>query len=527
MISRTLVLLLATALTLATQRLETKGTIQGIVVAAASSIPVEGARLNLLRANLPTGAPAATSASDADGKFSFANLDPGSYTISISSSGYVRQNFGSHGTGLPALSLTVSAGQSKNDIVIRMTPTGNISGRILNSDRQPVGEISVQLLQRTYLSNGMSRMQVVQSVRTDDRGTYRMYWVTPGSYFLSAGGPTSNLQRYWAESFFPGGNDVDAATKIEIASGGEATAGLMLPHWDALHIHGRVLDTRTGRPPDDAHMVLINERAGTAIGLGGTYNPVDGSFDWPNVAPGTYIVQAQAEQGAIRGSAPVTVINKDVGNVLIDLIAPVSVAGKLQSNGPPLGSIPRLANIRLGIDAIYRADFGGSAIGIGVDGLFTIEGVTPNATVRINGYGVNGDFYLKEVRFNSADVLYQTFQVPASGPRNLDIVISNSGGRIEGSVTDISSNLAAQVPVVLVPDLHRDVTWLYKRANSDDKGHFAFTNVPPGSYKLFALDSMEPYAYFDPDFVKQFDDKGTAVRIGESSKNTVDLKLIP
>jgi hypothetical protein len=89
-----------------------------------------------------------------------------------------------------------------------------------------------------------------------------------------------------------------------------------------------------------------------------------------------------------------------------------------------------------------------------------------------------------------------------------------------------------QVPVpgieaVLIPDQNRDRIDLYRSGTSDRNGHFAIKGIPPGSYKVFAWESLEPNAYFDSDVMKRFETYGTPARAGEGDHLKIDVKVIP
>jgi len=80
---------------------------------------------------------------------------------------------------------------------------------------------------------------------------------------------------------------------------------------------------------------------------------------------------------------------------------------------------------------------------------------------------------------------------------------------------------------VLIPDQSRNRIDLYKTAVTDQNGHFTIQGITPGEYKIFAWEAMEPFAYFDSDFVRQSEQKGKPVSISEASKVTAEVKVIP
>jgi hypothetical protein len=66
-----------------------------------------------------------------------------------------------------------------------------------------------------------------------------------------------------------------------------------------------------------------------------------------------------------------------------------------------------------------------------------------------------------------------------------------------------------------------------ENVTSDQNGRFAIRAIPPGDYKLFAWEDLEPNAYYDSDFVRKYETLGTPIQISENMKQTVEIKIIP
>ena len=86
------------------------------------------------------------------------------------------------GSGVP---IALAAQQQLKNVRMEMTPTGAISGRILNRYGEPVGNANVQALRYTY-QEGRRTLTTVQTIRSNDLGEYRLFWMTPGQYVISA-----------------------------------------------------------------------------------------------------------------------------------------------------------------------------------------------------------------------------------------------------------------------------------------------------------------------------------------------------
>ena len=83
------------------------------------------------------------------------------------------------------------------------------------------------------------------------------------------------------------------------------------------------------------------------------------------------------------------------------------------------------------------------------------------------------------------------------------------------------------VQAVLVPDGKRDRADLYKNSTTDQSGQFTIVGITPGNYKVFAWDGLEPFRYFDPDFMRTHEAKGKSILVGESATVTTNIQVIP
>jgi hypothetical protein len=60
----------------------------------------------------------------------------------------------------------------------------------------------------------------------------------------------------------------------------------------------------------------------------------------------------------------------------------------------------------------------------------------------------------------------------------------------------------------------------------DQHGVFIINRLPPGSYKLYAFESVPEDSWSDWEFLQAIGEKATEVRIGEGEMKNVELKLI-
>ena len=51
--------------------------------------------------------------------------------------------------------------------------------------------------------------------------------------------------------------------------------------------------------------------------------------------------------------------------------------------------------------------------------------------------------------------------------------------------------------------------------------------LPPGNYTLFAWESVDGEAYYNPEFLKSYEGQGKAVSLGEGERKSLQLRAIP
>jgi len=466
------------------------------------------------------------------------DLEPGAFRLSIESNGFVRQQYGQAVPSGQGALLTLSPDQMSKQISVLLTATGNVSGVMRDSSGNPVVGVPVQLVRRSYTASGQRIFQSVGSMRSDDRGEFRFYWVTPGRYYLTAGNAmgqvgsllitaavsTNDPRDTFLFTFYPGVTDPTTASAIEIGPGDEIRVDFPLLRQETFRIRGRVVDGVTNRPPT---AIAVGMTLSSATGVVATltvtppYDANTGIFEIRNLSAGSYWLTV-ASNGRVGG------INLNVTNNLdglaIVLVNSISLTGRISLDGrsdltPPDRVRVQIRNMATGATSSEIASS---------DGTFRLENVAPGEyRVSISTDG-NSFYYMKSARFGRNDVLGRSLIVADAAPSTpLDILISPSTARVEGAITDEQLRPIAGVEAVLIPEGNRDRTELFRAATTNPNGRFIINNVEPGDYKLFAWDALEPNGFFDLEFVKRYEQQGKPLRVGEASTSNADLKLIP
>ena len=171
---------------------------------------------------------------------------------------------------------------------------------------------------------------------------------------------------------------------------------------------------------------------------------------------------------------------------------------------------------------------GGAVATVRSDGSFVIQNVA-DGSYRVGVYGMSEDFFLKSGRAGDEDLLDAGLTISrGQSPGSLELVVSSAAGRVDGVVFGEQKQPFSGASVVLVPDPpYRSRTELYKTTTTDQTGGFTLRGIAQGEYKLFAWEEIESGAYQDPDFLRTYEARGEALKVGEGGHYSPQLQLIP
>jgi hypothetical protein len=546
--------------------------VEGTVTRSDNNQPVARARVTI---NLRPGQPGARGAApipivftDDKGRYTIPALADGGYNMQFAANGYIGQR------GQP---VTVAGGQPTKANVV-LTPAANISGRVRDTAEQPVNSVPVELLRATYDASGKRSFLSEGTVQTNDRGEYRMYWVTPGRYYVLVGNKRddnpfpgsryrangNDIRNSDATAFYPGVAEMSNARLVDLAPGAEVRGiDVILPAAQrTFSVRGRVIDSRTGQAPLRANVFAETQNEGLNSDEGAcisptrpsspSYDAATGSFEIRDLSPGTYSVVALVVDAPVPGvtgrpearsgaMASVSVSTSDVNGITLSVVPAATIAGRLrtegempqlqlQQNGPP----PRVELRTAGTNGLQTLAGALAAHAIcsaeGVllaDQTFVLHNVMPGE-YRVEMRLPLGQLgYFKEARLEAADVLNSPLRVVGPTNSSLEFVLKIGGGTVRGKVVDAQSQPVAGATVLLVPDRNRFRWDLYRTQASGRDGNWSFPRLAPGDYKVFAWESMNVNDWFDPAVMAEFEQRGRSLHVTDTSDETIELRALP
>ena len=253
-------LILAAAPSTVSQVKDPNARASGRVLDEDTNAPISGARVVFAF----RGRTRLQAVTDENGRYTFADLEPGPYRLTVQKAGHVPLADPSR---LPTF--WVVAGQSLDVITVSLRKTGAIAGRILDPSGEPLVDINVRAVKPGTANLGAA------ASRTNDLGEFRVFGLLPGEYIIAASPQPFGLDSLPASpallfsTFYPGTADAAAAQTLTVGPG-QTVAGIEFRVLTAstFKVSGTVVDER-GIPASGAAVRLAGDsRASGGIAAG-------------------------------------------------------------------------------------------------------------------------------------------------------------------------------------------------------------------------------------------------------------------
>jgi Carboxypeptidase regulatory-like domain len=471
--------------------------------------------------------------SDVDGRFRFEGVGDNTYVLRVEGAGFAPTS---------AAEVTVKDNARIIDVTLRGSQNGRIAGVVRDEVGDPIVGMPVTVSLRQIL-NAQVMMMPRGSARTDDRGMFDLRNLPAGEYLLCACageplpidpgllrqlGPTTpdaatvsrlideTVQTY-APTYYPGLTR-SSDSPLVVVDHGDARTGMDITMYGArpFVVSGQLVgDAGVPTDPMQAFLAQDGDRP-EVIGVSAR-EPLkigaDGRFRFTGVPPGTYTLAAIPATPMTRtpwGHTQVTVVDRDVEQLVVPVGAGLSLTGRVEFSGNTPAPTPQVlekTSISMGpLDlsmvmflSVGNAGTMGSVATLDATGRFKIENLSPGR-------------HRVQLSLRGSPWRIQRIIAPNAGP-HADVVTVEDGGTADILVvmTDLPQatltgtiildrqryESAGTTRVTMFPvdeakwlepaEYPGQFAWQFIRPD----GTFTVENVPPGEYFVLRGSSFD------------------------------------
>jgi protocatechuate 3,4-dioxygenase beta subunit len=469
-----------------------------------------------------------------DGRFEFGGLPAGTHHVSASKVGHFPRE----------MPVPLKAAETRDDVQLSLDAWGVVGGRVFDEFGDPVQGAKMEVLQLRYEA-GRRRLVPAASYggATDDHGSYRLFGLRPGQYVVSAdaGGASAvaDLPGY-VRTLFPGTALPLEAQFVTIGAAAEQTGfDFGIVRAPTATVSGRFVNTKD-EPGGGSLELLPSQRSMSVLGASaGARIHRDGRFEFPNVTPGEYVIQAyrgrtnswtEGEFGAAR----VTVTGTDVAGVIVRTSAGSSIRGRIVFE-PALGSnVPNPWDVALSpipVDFDLSPQNNLASANIRPDGSFAIEGI--NGPRRLEVIKTPPGWTLKQIRSGGFDVTDQVLPFGSADEslRDVEVVLTDRVTELIGSVRD---DRARPMPFATIVVFSTDRSQWYprsrflQRGQTEADGSFSIAGLPPANYYVApvrAVPTDGADAWQEPAFLESIIPAAATVLIEDGVRASANFTL--
>jgi hypothetical protein len=484
---------------------------------------------------------------DANGVFELRDLPAGSWNLTASKPGFVTKRLGQRRPLETVPPLAVGDGEQVNTANFALTRGGAITGRVTDDFGDPVANARVQVL-RSQVQEGRRRLTTVGvGDETDDTGSFRLYGLAPGDYYVAAtlrAAPQDSSQDRagYAPTYFPGTGNVSEAQRITLDLGQETQVSFSLLPVRTVRISGTVVSAAGGAPTNG--IVALTGADGDDVGIvaptGGQLQ-ANGAFTISNAVPGTYVLTARTGIGRGRGGSAgggaeaevgmqaITIGNDDMSGITI-----VTSTGATL-NGVVVGETsarPPLENVRVAARPLRQSNLGlanrATQAQVAANGSFSVTGLVGALTLRVDN--LPAAWMVKSIEIGGNDVTDTALEI--KGTEDLPparVTLTDKIAEVNGAVTSGGSAATDYSVVIFADDESRWTfpTRFVRTARPNQQGNFVVRGLPPGpSYLAAAITYLDDGEAQDPVFLASLKERATSVSFRAGETKTIQLRLI-
>ena len=514
--------------------------IAGKIVDATSNTSITGAELSFSEA-----AAEMKVTSDEQGRFLFAPLDPGKYTLQASARGYVTQDYNQHHGYSTAIA--VGPGLDSEHVLFHLHRQAVITGTISDERGEPVRSARVLLFGK-HRGPGKHTVLLTTMAQSNDLGVYRFSRLPAGKYFVAVSArpwyaqfgfsgraefqegegalgrsfftsfaslPSAKsdpkLDVVYPVTFFPGVTDEHAATELVLNPGDTQQADVRLQAIASVHIRLTGLSPNQPSAPGQgviAKLKFFDSFESSIPVASRQLSP--GTFELSGLPPGEITLVLNSSRDGENESRIIHANLGDGDTVDAGISAAATVSGKVI----PAGSAAAVS----GMVSLAAQDGRFLAKNVGKDSTFLFPRVEPGTYDLEANLGDAND-YVQELTATGAKVVDHGVMIEGTEEVHLLVRMGHGLGEIQRLVRS-GDKPEAGAMVLLIPASGENLERYSRVDQSDSDGTFNLKTIVPGNYLLLALDDWD-LDWQDPKALAPYRAKAQPLEISASEVRTL------
>jgi hypothetical protein len=242
-------------------------------------------------------------------------------------------------------------------------------------------------------------------------------------------------------------------------------------------------------------------------------------------------VEAAARGGSqLWAMSDISLDGRDLPDVQLVLQSGTTLSGRVEVEATGGTQVPNLAKLMVSVKGVGQqvaSNWEPGAAAVDADGRFTIHGVLPGR-YRVIVTGVPSSFALRSAIFGAQDVLDSLLGL--TGAENISggvVTLTNRVTEVSGVVQSASTGAAAGATVIAFSADER--FWLpesrrIQAVRPSTDGRYVLKDLPPGDYRIVAVDDVEPGRWFDPAYLRSLGGLSTFT-LADGGKTTQDVRI--
>jgi hypothetical protein len=443
-----------------------------------------------------------------DGRFEFKDIPAGTVSVSATAGEYS----GTHPLtnyeyvnerGRRASIIVLKDAEVRENVDIAMPRGLAIAGRVVDDRGDPLARVRIRLERL----DGQMPGSLGRQRETDDRGQFRYFGLTPGSYIVCADlDDLRSISRFevtprprLVPTCYPSVTDEGAAEPVVLTTSDADGIEIRLRRTQIFSISGVVVGA-SGGPPDGASLYVTSFR-GTGSGTTPARLESDGSFSIQDLVPGSYILHAgmspfgmgPSRADVARAELPVRIDTEDLTGIVLAMKMPGRVSGQVTFDDP---SSRPAEPLRITIEARINEGWyaGQRPLPSELTPELTFELTDLMGPMVVSIAGLPRGWIVREVRYRGRDITDAPTEF-RTGDDAIEIALTNRGAVVAGRVSGHTSDGARTACVMIFPaDASRRKHAPQEYAHTvSAEGRFSLPPHRAGDYLVIAVSEAGRY----------------------------------